>query len=213
MRQCGSTCNSRCVGGMFRGLACVLGLHGLENSRDVAFGDRCRRAARFISLFLDGRKISAAISRICSADRRVPSAQIVSVSLRHRRNRLAPIERISFADRRVLSAPMVSVSLRRRRKRFGSNGRMSWHERHRLSWQIVQNPDRPRRRSGDRVGPRRLCDDKRVAATASACASAGGARGTTASKALLGDGLRDRARAEARPAVAGHQSRAAVDDV
>lgn len=63
-----------------RGLACVLG--GLENSRDVALGDRCGLAAQFIAIylaiflaifsaiFLDSRKISAPIDCVRLANRR-----------------------------------------------------------------------------------------------------------------------------------------------
>jgi hypothetical protein len=78
---------------MFRGFACVLGLHGLEKGRDVALGDRCRPSAQFISTLLDDcRATSAPIDRISLADRRGQFSQMVAISLRHRRNRLAPID-------------------------------------------------------------------------------------------------------------------------
>jgi hypothetical protein len=82
---------------MFRGLACVLGLHGLEKSRDVAQGDRCGLAAQFVSIFLSifldtSRTISTPIDRISLADRRGLSSQIVSICLGNRRKRLAPID-------------------------------------------------------------------------------------------------------------------------
>jgi hypothetical protein len=76
---------------MFRGFACVLGLHGLEKSRDVALGDRCRPAVRFISTLLDNAT-SAPIDRISLAGRRGQFSQIVAIPLRHRRNMLAPID-------------------------------------------------------------------------------------------------------------------------
>jgi hypothetical protein len=78
---------------MFRGFACVLGLHGLEKSRDVALGDRCRPAVRFISTLLGNcRATSAPIDQISLADRRGQFSQIVAIPLRHRRNMLAPID-------------------------------------------------------------------------------------------------------------------------
>jgi len=78
---------------MFRGFACVLGLHGLEKSRDVALRDRRRLAVRFISTLLDdNRATSAPIDRISLADRHGQFSQIVAISLRHRRSRLAPID-------------------------------------------------------------------------------------------------------------------------
>jgi hypothetical protein len=76
---------------MFRGFACVLGLHGLEKSRDVALGDRCRLVVRFISTLLDNAT-SAPIDRISLADRRGQFSQIVAIPLRRRRNMLAPFD-------------------------------------------------------------------------------------------------------------------------
>src|ERR1700688_2507079 len=96
---------------------------------------------------------------------------------------------MSFADRGGLSAQIVTLSLGDRRTRLATIGRIYWHDRRRPSWQIVQNPNGSRRRACDRVGPRRLCDDKRVVATAGAGARASQARGTTAAKTLLGDRL------------------------
>jgi len=71
-------------------------LGGLENSRDVAAGDRCGLVVQFIAIFLatflDSRKISAPIDCLRLADRRGLLSQSVAISLRRRRNRPAPID-------------------------------------------------------------------------------------------------------------------------